>query len=215
MISSVPPPLPEMIPTSGAPLTSSPIRAGAPAFAVSHHPGPRHPTPPLPATASPPAPSNSQVSKASYRILGLDGLRAVGCAAVLLYHLLPEAAPGGFLGVDVFFVLSGFLITALLVRDYEKFGKVRIPRFWLRRIRRLSPAVAATGFSCTIIALFVSRDFLVGIKSPLAGVLTFTYNWLKIFKGEDYFTMSNPDLFTNMWSLAVEQQFYLFWQHYF
>lgn len=211
MISSVPPPPPEMTPASGAPPTSAPIRAGAPAFAVSNHPGPHRLAPPPPAPASPPASSNSQVPKSSYRILGLDGLRAVGCAAVLLYHLLPETAPGGFLGVDVFFVLSGFLITALLVRDYEKFGKVRIPRFWLRRIRRLLPAVATTGFSCTIIALFVSRDLLVGIKSQLAGVLTFTYNWLKIFKGENYFTMSNPDLFTNMWSLAVEQQFYLFW----
>uniref|UniRef100_UPI001359531E acyltransferase family protein n=1 Tax=Varibaculum vaginae TaxID=2364797 RepID=UPI001359531E len=167
------------------------------------------PSPPV--SAIPPAPRNNQTPKSSYRILGLDGLRAIGCGAVLLYHLLPEVAPGGFLGVDVFFVLSGFLITALLLRDYEKFGKVRIARFWLRRIRRLLPAVAATAFSCTIAGLFVSRDLLVGIKLQLLGVLTFTYNWLKIFKGEDYFNLSNPDLFTNMWSLAVEQQFYLFW----
>ncbi|WP_288814980.1 acyltransferase family protein [uncultured Varibaculum sp.] len=193
MSSSVPPPPSEMIPTP------APVHASIPAIA----------TPPPPTAAS--APANRQTSNASYRILGLDGLRAIGCAAVLLYHLLPEAAPGGFLGVDVFFVLSGFLITALLVRDYEKLGKVRITRFWLRRIRRLFPAVATTAFSCTIIALFVSRDLLLGIKGQLAGVLTFTYNWLKLFKGENYFNLSNPDLFTNMWSLAVEQQFYLFW----
>ena len=197
MISSVPPPPPEM----------NPIPASPPVIAAPPVPAP----PPPPTFAAPPASNSSRNPKARYRILGLDGLRAVGCAAVLLYHLLPEAAPGGFLGVDVFFVLSGFLITALLVRDYEKFGKIRIARFWLRRIRRLLPAVATTAFSCTIIALFVSRDLLVGIKSQLAGVLTFTYNWLKIFKGENYFNLSNPDLFTNMWSLAVEQQFYLFW----
>lgn len=211
MTNSAPPTPPEMTPTSVTPPATYPIRAGAPAFAISNQPGPRQPAPLPPTPASPSASAKNRTPKTSYRILGLDGLRAVGCAAVLLYHLLPEAAPGGFLGVDVFFVLSGFLITALLVRDYEKFGKVRITRFWLRRIRRLFPAVAATGFSCTIIALFVSRDLLVGIKSQLAGVLTFTYNWLKIFKGEDYFALSNPDLFTNMWSLAVEQQFYLFW----
>ena len=80
----------------------------------------------------------------SYRLRGLDGMRAIAALAVLGYHLIGTVFPGRFLGVDVFFVISGFLITALLGREYQREGRLNIRRFWMRRLRRLFPAVALT-----------------------------------------------------------------------
>ncbi|MDO4665779.1 MAG: acyltransferase family protein [Actinomycetaceae bacterium] len=146
-----------------------------------------------------------------YRVQALDGLRAVGCLAVLAYHLVPKNVPGGFLGVDVFFVLSGFLITALLLKEQRRNGRIALGKFWVRRIRRLFPAVATATIICTATAVIISRDLLLNIRFQFWAVLTFTYNWVKIWGGSSYFETASPELFTNMWSLAVEQQFYLLW----
>jgi peptidoglycan/LPS O-acetylase OafA/YrhL len=148
---------------------------------------------------------------AAARIRGLDGLRAVGCALVLVYHLWPAWAPAGNLGVDVFFVVSGFLITTLLVREIERTGSIDVANFLVRRLRRLVPAVVACALSITAIAAFVGGDVLVHIGRQLVGTLTFTANWLQIGAGENYFDAQNPELFTHAWSLGVEQQFYLAW----
>ncbi|GAA2035891.1 peptidoglycan O-acetyltransferase OatA [Terrabacter terrae] len=145
------------------------------------------------------------------RIEGLDGLRALAIVAVLVYHLNASWLPGGFLGVDVFFVVSGFLITTLLVREHESTGRVRLSQFWVRRARRLLPALVLCVLTSVLIARAVSQDLLVDIGREILGALTFSTNWVEITAGTSYFDQTAPQLFMNFWSLAVEEQFYLVW----
>lgn len=145
------------------------------------------------------------------RIYGLDSLRAVAVLAVLVYHFLPSLLPGGFVGVDVFFVLSGFLITTLLVRERVQTGRVSLRHFWTRRVRRIIPAMVAVVVVCTAAAGVIGGDVLVGIKLQVLGALTFASNWFAIAQGTSYSADLVPQLFANFWSLAVEEQFYLFW----
>ncbi|UNX54270.1 acyltransferase [Georgenia sp. TF02-10] len=145
------------------------------------------------------------------RVEGLDGVRALAVLAVLVYHLRPQSLPGGFLGVDVFFVVSGFLITTLLLRELTGRGRLDLPRFWLRRARRLLPALVGVVLVTVPLAWAVSSDLLVSIGRQTLGALTFSSNWLEIAAGSSYFTATAPQLFVNFWSLAVEEQFYLLW----
>ena len=145
------------------------------------------------------------------RLPGLDGLRALAITLVLAYHLFPGLAPGGFLGVDIFLVVSGYLITALLIAEHRLEGRVRLRRFWARRARRLLPAlIVVVGLSATAAAL-IGGDILVGIGWQLAGALTFSSNWWSIANGSTYLDQTSPELFRHFWSLAVEEQFYLLW----
>ena len=144
-------------------------------------------------------------------IPGLDGLRAIAIVSVLLFHFLPTALPGGYLGVDVFFVVSGFLITTLLLRDVARRGRLDLLNFWKRRARRLLPALVLVVLVSVTAARMVGGDLLVGIGRQALGALTFTTNWLEIGAGASYFHSTSPILFINFWSLAVEEQFYLFW----
>ncbi|MFW5468993.1 acyltransferase family protein [Knoellia sp. CPCC 206435] len=155
--------------------------------------------------------SRSADPRASGRLPGLDGLRAVAILAVLAFHLDPRWLPGGFLGVDVFFVISGFLITTLLVREHARHGRVDLVGFWTRRARRLLPALLLLVPSVILLARLVEADLLVGIRRQALGALTFTSNWLEIAAGSDYFHSTAPQLLMNLWSLAVEEQFYLVW----
>ncbi len=145
------------------------------------------------------------------RIEGLDGLRAIAIVAVLVFHLNPAWLPGGFLGVDVFFVVSGFLITTLLVHEHRRTGRIAFSRFWVRRARRLLPALVLTVTVSVLIARTVSADLLVNIGRQIGGALTFSTNWVEIVAGSSYFDQTAPQLFMNFWSLAVEEQFYLLW----
>ncbi|MBD3689229.1 acyltransferase [Nanchangia anserum] len=179
---------------------------------------PRPPRPPHPRTSAPapepePAPTSiRQVAPAGrFHVRGLDGLRALACIAVLLYHVLPTSLPGGFLGVDVFFVLSGFLITGLLIEERARSGRINLAQFWLRRVRRLVPAVSTMLVVTVPIAWAISRDLLVGIGRQIAGALAFVYNWVTIADGASYFDQQLPRLYMNVWSLGVEEQFYLVW----
>lgn len=147
----------------------------------------------------------------SDRLPGLDGLRALAVGAVLVFHLRATWLPGGFLGVDVFFVISGFLITTLLLRERARTGRLDLPRFWRRRARRLVPALVLVVVTSTVLARFLEPDLLVGIGRQTLGALTFTTNWLEISAGTDYFHATSPQLFMTFWSLAVEEQFYLLW----
>lgn len=147
----------------------------------------------------------------SARIPGLDGLRAVAILAVLIYHLDASWLPGGFLGVDVFFVVSGFLITTLLARELQASGLIAFRTFWLRRARRLLPALVLTVAVSVLIARVVSTDLLVHAGRQVLGALTFSTNWVEITAGSSYFDQTAPQLFMNFWSLAVEEQFYLVW----
>lgn len=145
------------------------------------------------------------------RIEGLDGIRALAIVAVLVFHLNAPWLPGGFLGVDVFFVVSGFLITTLLVREHERTGRIGFRDFWVRRARRLLPALVVTVAVSTLIARLVSGDLLVHVGRQIVGALTFSTNWVEITAGSSYFDQTAPQLFMNFWSLAVEEQFYLVW----
>ncbi len=147
----------------------------------------------------------------SGRLAGLDGLRALAVIAVALYHFFPAVLPGGFIGVDVFFVISGFLITGLLVSEHTRTGRISLRRFWQRRARRLvPPLIPVVLISCTI-AFVIGGDVLVGLGAQLVGASTFGYNWVSIANDASYFSVNEPELLRNLWSLAVEEQFYLVW----
>ncbi len=146
------------------------------------------------------------------RYPGLDGLRALAVALVIVYHVFPQLpVRGGFVGVDVFFVISGFLITSLLLRERGRTGRIGLTGFWQRRARRLLPALALLLTVCSTAAWFVGGDVLVGLGRQLLGAATFSSNWLLIAGGADYFQSGQPELFRNLWSLAVEEQFYVLW----
>ncbi len=162
-------------------------------------------------TATVAATPESPETPISRRLGGLDGLRAIAVVAVLGYHLLPEAAVGGYLGVDIFFVISGFLITSLLIREHSQTGRISVPRFWERRARRLLPALGLVVVVCGAVAGIVGGDVLVRLGSQVLGAATFSSNWVYIVQGSSYFTESSPELFRTLWSLAVEEQFYLLW----
>ncbi|GLJ79542.1 acyltransferase family protein [Microbacterium imperiale] len=146
------------------------------------------------------------------RIAGLDGLRALAVLLVVLAHLFP-AGPlrNGYIGVDVFFVLSGFLITSLLLRESARHGRIRLRRFWARRARRLLPALVAVVTVSASLAWVVGGDVLVDMGRQVVGAATFSYNWVSLAGGTGYFAATDPELFRNLWSLAVEEQFYLVW----
>lgn len=144
-------------------------------------------------------------------IHGLDGIRAIAIIGVLIFHFVPTALPGGFIGVDVFFVLSGFLITTLLLREVTRKGHIDLPQFWTRRARRLLPALVTVVIVSIAAARLVGGDLLVNIGRQTLGAMTFSTNWVEVSAGASYFHSTSPLLFINFWSLAVEEQFYLLW----
>lgn len=143
----------------------------------------------------------------------LDGLRAVAVLAVVFYHLDYRWARGGFLGVDTFFVLSGFLITSLLLIEYGEKGSISLGGFWARRARRLLPAVmivllAVAGYA----AIYASSDRLGELRGDGLSTLFYVANWRSILAGASYFDLySEASPLRHMWSLAIEEQFYLLW----
>ncbi|MBG6108914.1 acyltransferase family protein [Frigoribacterium sp. CG_9.8] len=147
----------------------------------------------------------------SARLPGLDGLRALAVVTVVLYHLGSGILPGGFIGVDVFFVISGYLITAVLVREKDAHGRIRLGRFWMRRARRLLPALGLVVVVSASAALLIGGNPLVHLGRQVFGAATFSSNWLSIAAAQNYFDETAPELFRNLWSLAVEEQFYLAW----
>jgi peptidoglycan/LPS O-acetylase OafA/YrhL len=143
---------------------------------------------------------------------GIDGLRAVAVAAVFLYHANLSWMPGGFLGVDVFFVISGYLITSLLIAEFEDRGRIALGRFWAGRARRLLPALFALLAVCLVIGATLQRGKLVGLRGDALASIFYVANWRFIFSHESYFAQfGRPALLRHLWSLAVEEQFYLLW----
>lgn len=143
-------------------------------------------------------------------ITGLDGIRAIAVIMVLAYHLKLALFKSGFLGVTVFFILSGYLITGILISEVEEEGTIDLKNFWLRRIRRLVPAVMSMAVVIIFVSAVVNRViFTKGCKDFLASVLGFN-NWWQIFNKVSYFEAAGvPSPFTHCWSLAIETQFYL------
>jgi peptidoglycan/LPS O-acetylase OafA/YrhL len=143
----------------------------------------------------------------------LDGIRALAVAAVVLYHGGVTAVRGGFLGVDVFFVLSGFLITSLLLRELERGGRLRFGRFYERRARRLLPALVVL---VVLVALYASLAVPGGsepsLPGQIVGTMAYVGNWTLITAHATYFTQGlPPSPLQHTWSLAIEEQFYLVW----
>lgn len=141
---------------------------------------------------------------------GIDGLRALAVTAVLLYHADVSWVPGGFLGVDVFFVISGYLITSLLLAEAVADGRISLGRFWARRARRLLPALGLLLIGVTIAALVGAHDAVDRLRGDVLAAVTYSSNWWQIVRGETYFdSFGRPPLLRHLWSLAVEEQLYI------
>ncbi|SJZ87769.1 Peptidoglycan/LPS O-acetylase OafA/YrhL, contains acyltransferase and SGNH-hydrolase domains [Pilibacter termitis] len=145
-------------------------------------------------------------------ISGFDGIRTIAVIGVILYHLLPNVMRGGYLGVSVFFVVSGYLITDLLRIELLETKKIHIFAFYSRRMKRLYPAlVAMLVVTSAYIRLFQS-DLLGNLRGVVLSSLSYLNNWWQISEGSSYFAQfGNPSPFTHIWSLAVEGQYYFVW----
>ena len=143
----------------------------------------------------------------------IQALRALAVGLVVVYHLWPAAVPGGFIGVDVFFVISGFLITSMLLREIDREGRVRLAAFWARRARRLLPAALVTLLVCAVatvvlVPLFYREAFLTDIWASAA----YVQNWHLAAVETDYFASEGaPSPVQHFWSLSAEEQFYVVW----
>ncbi|MGZ4713091.1 MAG: acyltransferase family protein [Acidimicrobiia bacterium] len=148
----------------------------------------------------------------SYRP-GLDGLRALSVLAVIAFHEGYSWAVGGFLGVDAFFVLSGFLITTLLLLEYERARHIGLVAFWGRRVRRLLPALLLVLVACAIYASQFTHPFEIeAFRWDSISSLFYVTNWRFIVSGQSYFDLlASPSPVRHLWSLAIEEQFYLVW----
>ena len=143
---------------------------------------------------------------------GLDGLRAIAVLGVIAYHLNFAWATGGLLGVGVFFVLSGYLITDLLLAEYRRHQRIALGQFWLRRARRLLPALFVMLFVVVVWSTLFARGQLSDLKNDLLPAIFYVSNWWFIFHHVSYFSRFGPPaVLGHLWSLAVEEQFYLFW----
>lgn len=162
-------------------------------------------------------PSSDSVSASTKRhgskyIPALDGLRAFAVIAVVLYHMSANLLPSGLLGVTLFFVLSGYLITGILIREWSQTGKIDLPRFWIHRVRRLFPAIVFMLCAVLIITALVAPDMLTKLRNDLFAALFWFTNWWYIFQDLSYFeAMGAPSPVTHFWSLAIEEQFYVVW----
>ncbi len=146
------------------------------------------------------------------RWAALDGVRALAVAGVILYHAGVKWVPGGLLGVDVFFVLSGFLITSLLLREVRGGGRVNLGAFWARRARRLLPALLLVLLAVSLWAALDPAQDIRSIRFDVGASLSYVANWRFAFSHQGYFAGSQtPSPVLHLWSLGVEEQFYLLW----
>jgi len=152
----------------------------------------------------------SHLSKVPY-LPGLDGMRALAVIAVLIYHANSDWLAGGFLGVEVFFVISGYLITLLLMAERERTGTVRVGAFWMRRARRLLPALFVMLFLLLTYTWMFKADTLGKLRGDLLGGLLYVSNWYQIWVGQGYSAAGDFAPLRHLWSLGVEEQFYLVW----
>ncbi len=131
--------------------------------------------------------------------------------AVMIYHADHDWLPGGFLGVEVFFVISGYLITLLLISEREKTGRVALGQFWLRRAKRLLPALFTMMALLIIYTAFFKSDALGQLRGDVVAGSFYVSNWYQIWVGAGYTAGADFAPLRHLWSLAVEEQFYLLW----
>ena len=142
----------------------------------------------------------------------LDGLRALAVLVVIAYHMHLGWAPGGLLGVTMFFVLSGYLITGLLLKEYDDSGTISLANFWLRRVRRIIPAVVFAVLGTALLCTIFNHALLTKMRPDVLPTLFFFNNWWQIFHNVSYFeALGSPSPLTHYWSLSIEEQFYLIW----
>lgn len=156
---------------------------------------------------------NDRLDFEKQRLHGIDGLRGLAVLVVVLYHLeIPSAFEAGFLGVDVFFTISGFLITKLLLREKAINGSVDFCQFYYRRARRLLPAAIVMMCASFVITLFVAPDAVQKMLEDMPAAYFYGSNWWQIAVQQSYFEkMGRPPILQHLWSLAVEEQYYLIW----
>ena len=160
-----------------------------------------------------PEPRSAAVTVPTTRYLpALDGLRALSVLAVIGFHAELPCLSGGFLGVEVFFVVSGYLITSLLLLEQRETGRISLPQFWLRRARRLLPALFSLLVATLMLSLTLAPESLAQTRSDAGAALLYMSNWWQVIQHHSYFMdVDRPPLLQHLWSLAVEEQFYLFW----
>lgn len=164
-------------------------------------------------TAVADAPSTARSRVAAWvHLPGLDGVRAIAVLGVLLFHADNTWLAGGFLGVDVFFTLSGYLITSLLLAELGSSGGINFKRFYVRRARRLLPALLATLVVTAILAMVFAQDAAERVRQDAVAAFFYVTNWWYVFRGTSYFDETGrPPMLQHLWSLAVEEQFYFIW----
>lgn len=150
--------------------------------------------------------------KKSRYISGFDGIRTLAVVGVILYHLAPYQFQGGFLGVPIFFVVSGYLITDLLFQEWQQNNRIDVIGFYIRRVKRLYPALVTLVLATTAYITLFARDLLTNIRAVITTNLLYVYNWYQVAHHESYFDkFGTQSPFTHLWSLSIEGQFYLFW----
>ena len=143
---------------------------------------------------------------------GLDGIRAIAVGAVVAYHLQVPYFDGGLLGVSVFFTLSGYLITSLLIQGFDRHGRIDLKNFWIRRARRLLPALLLMLPVVAVTTAIARPDKLATTGRQVLYALLYVANWTTIARGDDYFQrFAGPGPLDHLWSLAIEEQFYIVW----
>ena len=143
-------------------------------------------------------------------IPGLDGLRAIAVLGIIIYHLNKQWLTGGFLGVDTFFVISGYLITSLLLKEYDDTGIIKLKSFWIRRLKRLLPAVIVLLMVVGTATLLLKSDNIIRVKHDIIAAIFYVSNWWYIAKDVNYFEQFSFMPLKHLWSLAIEEQFYIF-----
>ena len=138
-------------------------------------------------------------------------MRALAVIAVMVYHANSSWLPGGFIGVEVFFVISGYLITLLLIGEHERSGRIHLGQFYLRRARRLLPALFMMLALVVVYTALFKRDELGRLRGDVLAALGYVSNWFQIWVGQGYTADGQFAPLRHLWSLAVEEQFYLVW----
>lgn len=152
---------------------------------------------------------NNKVNTKRY-MPGLDGLRAIAVIGIIIYHLNKKWLTGGFLGVDTFFVISAYLITSLLLKEYQETGTIQLKAFWLRRVKRLIPAVFVMVGVVIVATLIFKPAEIVNIKHDAIAAVVYLSNWWYIATDVNYFDQFAFTPLKHLWSLAIEEQFYIF-----
>ena len=143
------------------------------------------------------------------RFVGLNGLKGIALIAIVLYHCDQGTLRGGFFGVDIFFTISGFLIFSSLLNHIDSGKGIGFKEYYLKRLRRIYPALILMIPVTVSLAWFINQDMLVGIKNQMVTVMLGCYNWYAIGSGASYFSQMNPDMFRHLWFMSVLLQFYL------